>query len=54
MVASSRSVLSDDLLERCAQRAAGYDRENRFFFEDFDELREAKYCLRQYRRNSVG
>ena len=40
-----RSVLSDDLLERCAQRAAGYDRENRFFFEDFDELREAKYLL---------
>ena len=38
-------VLSDDLLERCAQRAAGYDRENRFFFEDFDELREAKYLL---------
>jgi alkylation response protein AidB-like acyl-CoA dehydrogenase len=45
MVASIRSVLSDDLLERCAQRAAGYDRENRFFFEDFDELREAKYLL---------
>ena len=45
MVGSSRSVLSDDLLERCAQRAAGYDRENRFFFEDFDELREAKYLL---------
>ena len=41
----SRLVLSDDLLERCAQRAAAYDRENRFFFEDFDELREAKYLL---------
>ena len=38
-------VLSDDLLERCAQRAADYDRENRFFFKDFDELREAKYLL---------
>jgi len=45
MAVSIRSVLSDDLLERCAQRAAGYDRENRFFFEDFDELREAKYLL---------
>ena len=45
MVASIRPVLSDDLLERCAQRAAGYDRENRFFFEDFDELREAKYLV---------
>jgi alkylation response protein AidB-like acyl-CoA dehydrogenase len=42
---SSRSVLTDDLLERCAGRAAGYDRENRFFSEDFDELREAKYLL---------
>ena len=42
---SSRSVLTDDLLERCTRRAAGYDRENRFFFEDFDELREAKYLL---------
>jgi hypothetical protein len=26
------SVLPDALLERCAQRAATYDRENRFFF----------------------
>jgi alkylation response protein AidB-like acyl-CoA dehydrogenase len=41
----SGSVLSDELLERCAQRAAGYDRENRFFLEDFEELREAKYLL---------
>ena len=40
-----RFVLSDDLLERCAQRASGYDRENRFFYEDFDELREAGYLL---------
>jgi hypothetical protein len=31
--------LSDDLLERCAQRAATYDQESRFFFEDFEELR---------------
>ena len=42
---SSPWILSDDLLERCAQRAAGYDRENRFFLGDFDELREAKYLL---------
>src|SRR5205807_4829275 len=39
------SVLSDALLERCAQRAATYDRENRFFFEDFEELRQAGYLL---------
>jgi hypothetical protein len=35
---SSRTVLSQDLLERCAQRAGGYDRENRFFMEDFEEV----------------
>lgn len=38
-------VLPDDLIERCAGRAAVYDRENRFFFEDFEELREAKYLF---------
>src|SRR5499427_6009203 len=43
--AAADPVLSEDLLERCAQRAAAYDRENRFFFEDFDELRDAKYLL---------
>src|SRR5690349_24831720 len=37
--------LPDELLERCARRAVGYDQENRFFFEDFEELREAKYLL---------
>jgi alkylation response protein AidB-like acyl-CoA dehydrogenase len=41
----SQFILSDELLERCARRAAGYDRENRFFFEDFEELREAKFLL---------
>jgi hypothetical protein len=49
----SGSGLSDDLLERCAQRAAGYDRENRFFFEDFEELREAKYLQRRLARRSA-
>jgi alkylation response protein AidB-like acyl-CoA dehydrogenase len=38
-------VLSEDLIERCAQRAATYDRENRFFFEDFEELKQAGYLL---------
>ena len=32
------SVLTSELLERCAARAAGYDQENRFFQEDFEEL----------------
>jgi len=39
------SLLSDEMLARFASRAAAYDRENRFFQEDFDELRAAKYLL---------
>ena len=41
----ANSVLSDDMLARFASRAASYDRENRFFAEDFEELRAAKYLL---------
>jgi alkylation response protein AidB-like acyl-CoA dehydrogenase len=44
-VMSSRTVLSQDLLERCAQRAGGYDRENRFSMEDFEEVRQTNYLL---------
>jgi alkylation response protein AidB-like acyl-CoA dehydrogenase len=36
-------TLSDDLIARCGERAAGYDRANRFFSEDFEELRKAGY-----------
>jgi alkylation response protein AidB-like acyl-CoA dehydrogenase len=36
-------VLSNDMLSRCAQRAAGYDRDNRFFSEDLAELKDAGY-----------
>lgn len=42
---SSQSLLSDEMLARFGARAAAYDRENRFFHEDFDELRAAKYLL---------
>ena len=38
-------VLTEEMLERFASRAASYDRENRFFQEDFDELRSSKYLL---------
>src|SRR5579883_838631 len=38
-------VLTDELLEACGGRAAAYDRENRFFSEDFEELRRAGYLL---------
>jgi alkylation response protein AidB-like acyl-CoA dehydrogenase len=36
-------VLSDDILARCLERAPIYDQENRFFTEDFEELRKAGY-----------
>jgi alkylation response protein AidB-like acyl-CoA dehydrogenase len=35
--------LSPEMLLRFRERAAVYDRENRFFSEDFEELREAEY-----------
>lgn len=37
------ALLDSELLERFAERAPTYDRENRFFHEDFDELREIGY-----------
>lgn len=37
------SVLSADLLARCAERAPRYDRENTFCHDDFTELRAAGY-----------
>ena len=45
MTTTANSVLSDDLLKRCMDRAAGYDRDNKFFDEDFQELKDAGYLL---------
>jgi alkylation response protein AidB-like acyl-CoA dehydrogenase len=42
-IAESTFVLSDEILARCHERAPIYDRENRFFTEDFEELRNAGY-----------
>ena len=36
-------ILSDKLLHQFGERAGTYDRENRFFHEDFDDLRDAGY-----------
>jgi alkylation response protein AidB-like acyl-CoA dehydrogenase len=36
-------LLDEGLLNRFRERAPGYDRENRFFHEDFDDLRAAGY-----------
>ena len=37
-------LLTDDMLRRFDERAPVYDRENRFFTEDFDELRVRATC----------
>ena len=42
---STETVLTEEMVARFAERAASYDRENRFFTEDFEELRAAKYLL---------
>jgi alkylation response protein AidB-like acyl-CoA dehydrogenase len=45
MAVSTVGLLTDSLLDGIRARAATYDRENRFFQEDFDELRAAGYLL---------
>jgi alkylation response protein AidB-like acyl-CoA dehydrogenase len=37
------SALSDEILIRCYERSAGYDQENQFFTEDFEELKGSGY-----------
>ena len=44
-VANPQPVLTDEILVRCADRAARYDRDNSFFTEDFQELRDSGYLL---------
>ena len=39
------TVLTDQILVRCLDRAPRYDQENAFFTEDFNELRDAGYLL---------
>jgi alkylation response protein AidB-like acyl-CoA dehydrogenase len=38
-----QELLTDEMLGRFDERAPGYDRDNRFFDEDFDELRRSGY-----------
>jgi alkylation response protein AidB-like acyl-CoA dehydrogenase len=45
MQAATQQVMPETLFRRCAERAPAYDRENRFFTEDFEELRTAGYLL---------
>jgi alkylation response protein AidB-like acyl-CoA dehydrogenase len=53
-VASTGSILSQALLDTLRSRAATYDRENRFFKEDFDDLRAAGYLLMAVPREFGG
>lgn len=45
MSPAPRAIVSEEMLASFASRAAGYDRENRFFEQDFADLRAAKYLL---------
>lgn len=42
-VLAEQSILSDELVQSFGERAPTYDRENRFFTEDFEDLRVAGY-----------
>lgn len=42
-LASDSSVLTGDLVLRIRERAPGYDKENAFFHDDLEELRDAGY-----------
>jgi alkylation response protein AidB-like acyl-CoA dehydrogenase len=46
--------LTDEMLLRFGQRAPVYDRENRFFSEDFEELRESGYLVMAVPRELGG
>lgn len=47
-------MLTPELLDRIRSRAAGYDRENRFFDEDLAELRDAGYLRPRSLAESVA
>lgn len=47
-------VLTPELLQRFQERAPRYDRENRFFDEDFEELRDAGYLTMAVPRELGG
>ena len=44
-IATLTEILTDEMLAGFDARAATYDRENRFFDEDWDELRGSGYLL---------
>ena len=42
---STSDLLTDEMLRRFDERAPIYDRENRFFTEDFEELRDSPFMM---------
>src|SRR6516225_12227828 len=42
-VMTTDEILSNSMLQSFAKRVAAYDRDNRFFKEDFEDLRKAGY-----------
>jgi alkylation response protein AidB-like acyl-CoA dehydrogenase len=54
MAGVTESVLSDALLAKCRERAPEYDRDNRFFQEDFNELKAAGYLRMAIPRDFGG
>ena len=48
------SLLTDDMLARFDERAPEYDRDNRFFAEDFEELRASATYTPRSRSSSAG
>jgi alkylation response protein AidB-like acyl-CoA dehydrogenase len=38
-----KTLLTDELLDAFGERAASYDRENRFFYEDLEDLKRLGY-----------
>jgi alkylation response protein AidB-like acyl-CoA dehydrogenase len=51
---SNDPILSDELLQTFAERCAGYDRDNRFFHEDFADLKAAGYLTMAVPRELGG
>jgi alkylation response protein AidB-like acyl-CoA dehydrogenase len=51
---AGRPVLNEDLIAACGERAAAYDRENRFFDEDFAALKAAGYLTAAVPRELGG
>jgi len=53
-MSSHETVLSEELLHRCAERGAGYDRDNKFFHDDFADLKKAGYLTMAVPRELGG